>query len=67
MNKEELDKYFSYDHLPPHLQNVSRPLCEVARQIDDLVPAGPQKDIAMQKILEAKDAVVRQVLMGGVE
>lgn len=62
MTSEEISKYFSYEHLPPHLQNVSRPLCEVARQLHDLVPAGPQKDIAMQKIMEAKDAVVRQCL-----
>lgn len=52
-------KYFAYEHLPDHLQNVSRPIGDVARQMDDLLPDGPEKTAGLRKLLEAKDCLVR--------
>jgi len=57
-----LMQFFSYNHLPSHLQDVSRLLCEVAHALDTALPNNPEKTTAMRKLLEAKDCAVRAVL-----
>ena len=57
-----VDKYFRYDHLPPALQDVSKPICELAEKMDDTLPDGPEKSAGMRKLLEAKDCFVRAAL-----
>jgi hypothetical protein len=52
-------KFFSYEHLPPRLQAVSKPIAELAHQMEDLLPDGPEKSAGMRKLLEAKDCFVR--------
>jgi hypothetical protein len=55
-------QFFSYAHLPAHLQVVSRPFCELAETLEAALPAGAEKTVALRKLLEAKDAGVRSVL-----
>lgn len=55
-------KYFSYVHLPPKLQTVSKPLGELAQMLDTMLPDGPEKETGMRKLLEAKDCFVRASL-----
>ena len=55
-------KYFAYAHLPPKLQAVSRPLGDLAQQLDAMLPDGPEKSAGMRKLLEAKDCFVRSAL-----
>ena len=55
-------KYFEFDHLPLELQNVSRPFCELAFEIEDSLPNCAEKTVALRKILEGKDAAVRAAL-----
>lgn len=57
-----VDKYFTYEHLPPHLQAVSKPLAELAKLMDDTLPDGAEKSAGMRKLLEAKDCFVRAAL-----
>lgn len=52
-------QYFAYEHLPPHLQEVSRPFEEMAFQIVKNLPRNPERTVALRKLLEAKDAAVR--------
>jgi len=59
---ERLLKYFAYDHLPSHLQEVSKPICEVADQINVMLPDSPEKTVGLRKLLEAKDCFVRAKL-----
>lgn len=54
-------KFFKFDHLPPHLQEVSRPFHELAEGIIATCPAGAERTVALRKLLEAKDAAVRSV------
>jgi hypothetical protein len=54
-----LMKFFSYSHLPPHLQPVSKPFYELALEMSDKLPTCEEKDFAMRKLLEAKDCAVR--------
>ena len=59
---KHLLQFFSFAHLPQHLQGVSRGFGELAYQIADALPDGPEKTVALRKLLEAKDAGVRAVL-----
>jgi hypothetical protein len=52
-------KYFAYEHLPAHLQEVSKPVGELARLMDAELPDGPEKSAGLRKLLEAKDCFVR--------
>lgn len=55
-------KYFQYEHLPAHLQEVSRPIGELAELMDETLPDGAEKSTGLRKLLEAKDALVRAKL-----
>ncbi len=55
-------KYFSYEHLPEKLQEVSKPLGELAKLMEEILPDGPEKSAGMRKLLEAKDCFVRAAL-----
>jgi len=55
-------KYFEYSHLPKHLQNISKPLCELASLMEEILPDGAEKSAGMRKLLEAKDCFVRASL-----
>lgn len=52
-------KYFDYEHLPAHLQEVSKPIGELAQHMETTLPEGPEKSAGLRKLLEAKDALVR--------
>lgn len=54
-------QFFTYAHLPPHLQAASKPFCDLANQIAD-GPQNAEATVALRKLLEAKDAAVRAVL-----
>lgn len=59
---EHIMQFFSYHHLPDHLQEVNRPFYELANQIMVLAPRNPERTVALRKLLEAKDAAVRAVV-----
>ena len=59
---EMILRYFAYTHLPAHLQEASKPFCEMANQIANGNTAGPETTTALRKLLEAKDCYVRAVL-----
>lgn len=52
-------QFFEYSHLPVHLQEISRPFCEVANFVDSVLPVNAESATALRKLLEAKDAAVR--------
>ena len=55
-------RYFEWEHLPVALQGVSRPFGELASALVDSLPDGTERDAALRKLLEAKDAAVRAAL-----
>ena len=55
-------KYFAYQHLPAHLQEVSKPIGDLAILMDESLPDGAEKSTGLRKLLEAKDALVRAKL-----
>lgn len=69
---EHILQFFAYEHLPAHLQAVSKPFADLARAIvgDERgmpegtstafpLPTNPERTVALRKLLEAKDAAVR--------
>ncbi len=62
--EHRLLKYFKYDHLPEHLQLVSKPFSDLAHQ---LVQNQDVEDMAeltagLRKLIEAKDCAVRSLI-----
>lgn len=58
-HEERMLKWFAFEHLPQHLQGVSASFWEVASDLCATVQAGPERTVALRKLLEAKDAAVR--------
>jgi len=55
-------RYFEYQHLPPHLQRISKPCAELAHKMAELPLEGPEVTVGLRKLLEAKDCFVRAAL-----
>lgn len=62
-------QYFKYNHLPKHLQSISKPFGELANLVDQSCFGGDQteKQEALRKLLEAKDCAVRSYLTAPIE
>ena len=52
-------RYFEYSHLPERLQEFSAPFAELAHEIVNHRPDGPELTAGLRKLLEAKDCIVR--------
>lgn len=59
-------RWFEWAHLPEHLQAVSRPFGDLALVICNTIQPGPERTVALRKLLESKDAAVRAVVHPGV-
>lgn len=73
---DRLLQFFEYAHLPPNLQAVSKPFHDLAWALvmgDNvpesgtvtlglLLPANPERTVALRKLLEAKDCAVRALI-----
>lgn len=62
---ERMLKWFEFAHLPEHLKVVSAKFYETAHSLCGMVPAGPERTVALRKLLEAKDAAVRSAIEAG--
>ena len=57
-------KYFAYEHLPEHLQIVSREFHALAHHLAEVLPYDPETTVARRKLLESEDAAVRAAIAG---
>ena len=60
-----LIQFFKYQHLPPKLQEISKPFEALAMRLIDTLPVNPERTMALRKLLEAKDCAVRAALSDG--
>ncbi len=65
MAEERMMKWFEFGHLPQHLQDVSKPFGDLAATVVAECEGGPERTVALRKLLEAKDAAVRAKLNPG--
>ena len=54
--------YFGYDHLKTPQRGVSQKFSDLAHGLERDLPDGPEKSVALRKLLEGKDAAVRASL-----
>src|SRR3990167_8317129 len=59
---EPTAQFFTWAHLPPHLQEVSAPFGKLAAELIEKLPRNPERSVALRKLLEAKDAAVRAMI-----
>ncbi|MEL6850505.1 MAG: hypothetical protein AAFP92_18435 [Bacteroidota bacterium] len=52
-------QFFKYDHLPEHLQEISKPFSDLAHLMAEKLPNNPESTSMLRKLLEAKDWAVR--------
>lgn len=56
----DLLELFAYEHLPPHLQRISKPFHDLANFVaQEPTERGAEQTTALRKLLEAKDCAVR--------
>lgn len=55
-------RYFTWQHLPPHLRAVSEEIGTLAFKMATTLPSSPQLTIGLQRLLDAKDSLVRAAL-----
>lgn len=55
-------RFFAYEHLPAPLQEASMPFYDLARRLVLTQQRTPERTVALRKLLEAKDAAVRNAL-----
>lgn len=56
-------QFFAYEHLRPDLQVYSKPFHDLAHHIVETLPANVEQEMALRKLLEAKDCAVRAILL----
>lgn len=59
-----LMRWFEYSHLPEKMQQISKPICELALNLDAILEECPEKTAGLRKLLEAKDCLVRAQIEG---
>ncbi len=66
VREERMLKWFSWSHLPEgKLQDTSEAFGLLAKKVVADVQPGPERTVALRKLLEAKDAAVRAVVHPG--
>jgi len=60
-----ISRHFNYDHLPAHLQEISKPVHDLADQMIAKLGDDPELTTGLRKLLEAKDCFVRARLAVG--
>lgn len=60
----KLLRFFKFDHLRGDLQLMSAPFGRLATDLDQSLTDSEEKDMALRKLLEAKDCAVRALLLG---
>lgn len=63
--EERMLKWFAFEHLPAHLKDTSRMFHSLAVDICKDIAPGPERTVALRKLLESKDAAVRAKLNPG--
>ena len=60
MPEERMLKWFVYDHLKEPMRFISQQFSHIAHDMCERLHPGPERTVMLRKLLEAKDAAVRQ-------
>jgi hypothetical protein len=59
---QDMLQFFEYERFPERLQSIIKPFHTLAHEMMQTLPQNRFSDVAMWKLLEAKDCVVKAVL-----
>ena len=62
---DRMEKWFAFAHLPGDLQHTSREFWGTMNYLIEHLDPGPERTVALRKLLESKDAAVRATLHPG--
>lgn len=65
MSGERMLAWFAYSHLPEPLRKISMRFSVLAEEIVEQIEPGPERTVALRKLLESKDAAVRATVKPG--
>lgn len=65
LSADRMMKWFEFGHLPDEQKEVSRRFAALADFVVQNVDGGPERTVALRKLLEAKDAAVRATIHPG--
>jgi hypothetical protein len=57
--EEPLLQFFTYEHLPEALVEISKPFGDLAQLMVVILPRNSERTAGLRKLLEAKDCAVR--------
>ena len=57
-----MERWFAYDHLPEHLQAVSREVHVLLDKMEEALDDSAEKSAGVRHLLEAKDCFVRAAI-----
>lgn len=60
---QHFEPLFAYGHLPPVLAEISELFHDLVVDLLQRLPDGPELTVGLRKLLEAKDACVRQAVL----
>ena len=61
---ERMARWFAFAQLPKDLQPISAAFCSLACTVIEKIQPGPERTVALRKLLEGKDAAVRSIIEG---
>jgi hypothetical protein len=61
---KQLARWFTFDHLREDLRPPSHACAELAQEMVNTLPDGPELSTGLRKLLEAKDCFVRAAIEG---
>lgn len=61
---ERMMKWLSTEHLPEELQTIVYQYRGLGEYICNAIPAGPERTVALRKLVESKDCAVRAIIEG---
>jgi len=59
LDKEPILEFFAFEHLPPHLKEISSRFAGLAASLLHELPKNAERTTAFRKLIEAKDCAVR--------
>lgn len=57
-SSDKIMRFMAYDHLPQHLQEVSKPFYDLAAVMKSVLPEDPELTMCLRHIRYAKDCAV---------
>lgn len=59
MGEDRMLKWFKHEHLPTHIKDTAYSFFRLAEIIVNQIKPGPERAVALRKLLESREAAIR--------